>query len=421
MIELRKKITELDYPDKDNSYESISWDVVKDGVKIQGIYANKSEIHSYTNTNSRELSDSKIQEFPENIVIILEKLESLSFWSIKIEISKNHLGLAGVKIKPIQDNEYLVKFVIKYDLNNWKEKYSFQEYRSEFSKILGSEDIWSVEKGNDLQINDNWNRFDNEITSLTFHNFLDVPIYKSLEDYLNLLKKLHLETVQQIESKIDENLISFSFNFPNELKTPCEQYLLYFAQFLQDLGINATSNLKEEAGKVLFSVTPTDDVEALDKIREALAVYLNLPSSPIGDIEYSENFALMRLQQQVRNLQHAQQMAKTEILSAQYALNLAQQNIDNQNRIIVQQNSMVENLNKVIEKITSNSIMTDSLDKKDKEDFEEICEGLRVGESKWLRELTGIGLSSGKFIKAIVKNTFGKDEKKSILGLDKDE
>ncbi len=93
--------------------------------------------------------------------------------------------------------------------------------------------------------------------------------------------------------------LNVRFNFPEQFKTPCEQYLLYFAQFLQDLGISATSNLKEEAGKVLFSVTPTDDKEALDKIREALAVYLNLPASPIV---YDDSFAAMRLQQQIENL-----------------------------------------------------------------------------------------------------------------------
>ena len=90
----------------------------------------------------------------------------------------------------------------------------------------------------------------------------------------------------------------------------CKQYLEYFAQFLKDLGINATSNLNEEAGKVLFSVTPTDDKEALDKIREALAVYLNLPASPIV---YDDSFAAMRLQQQIENLQHSQRMAVREL------------------------------------------------------------------------------------------------------------
>jgi len=40
--------------------------------------------------------------------------------------------------------------------------------------------------------------------------------------------------------------------------------LIYFAQFLADLGIDATTELKETAADVLFTVTPKDGSEALD-------------------------------------------------------------------------------------------------------------------------------------------------------------
>ena len=48
------------------------------------------------------------------------------------------------------------------------------------------------------------------------------------------------------------------FEFPDAVRVPCEQYLLYFAQFLRDLGVEASSELRHEVGMVLFSVTPTD-------------------------------------------------------------------------------------------------------------------------------------------------------------------
>jgi hypothetical protein len=69
------------------------------------------------------------------------------------------------------------------------------------------------------------------------------------------------------------------FKFPPAIKTACEQYLLYFGQFLKDLGIDAETELKEEASRVLFTVTPTDKSKALDSIREALNCYLQMPSS----------------------------------------------------------------------------------------------------------------------------------------------
>jgi hypothetical protein len=69
--------------------------------------------------------------------------------------------------------------------------------------------------------------------------------------------------------------------------TACEQYLLYFVQFLQDLDISATAELQEQARGVLFTVTPQSGPEALERIREALEVYLRMPQNPDFDTEVS--------------------------------------------------------------------------------------------------------------------------------------
>ncbi|HSK70900.1 MAG TPA: hypothetical protein VK892_04335, partial [Pyrinomonadaceae bacterium] len=230
------------------------------------------------------------------------------------------------------------------------------------------------------------------------------------------LRLLHNQALETEKSFAKANTILSSFDFPEELKIPCEQYLLYFVRFLGDLGINATSNLKEEAGKVLFSVTPTDDVEALAKIREALAVYLNLPASPIV---YNDSFAAMRLQQQIENLQHSQRMAARELQFTEKLLIVQSETIQEKNLTISQQQSFIEQQNKIIEKITSKSIMMDSLE--NKEELEEVYDGVKIGESKFLKEKLGVHLNPAKAIKTAVKNTFGKDEKKSVLGLDKED
>ncbi len=142
---------------------------------------------------------------------------------------------------------------------------------------------------------------------------------------------------------------------------PCEQYLLYFAQFLRDLGINATSNLKNKRGKFFFQFTPTDDIEALDKIRQALAVYLNLPSSPIV---YDDSFAAMRLHQQIDNLQHSQRMAVRELQLNEKLLIAQSETIREKNVTISHLQSVNENQSKIIEKISSQSIMMDSAENK---------------------------------------------------------
>jgi hypothetical protein len=220
---------------------------------------------------------------------------------------------------------------------------------------------------------------------------------------------------QRIVVEGNKNSIGIIFDFPIEIKEPCEQYLIYFTKFLKDSGINAASNLKEEAGKVLFSVTPKDDVEALDKIRKALAIYLNLPSSPII---YNESFAAMRLHQQIENLQHSQRMLVRELQFNEKLLIAQSEIIHEKNIIISQQQSVIEQQSKIIEKLSSKSIMMDSLE--NKEELEKIYDGLEIGFSKWIYELTGIKVNPTKMIKTSVKNILSGEEIISILDSDEE-
>jgi transcriptional regulator with XRE-family HTH domain len=67
------------------------------------------------------------------------------------------------------------------------------------------------------------------------------------------------------------------FDFPEEVREACIQYLVYFTRFLKEAGIEATSEVLQKAGQTLFTVTPTDATVALSKIREALDIYLQIP------------------------------------------------------------------------------------------------------------------------------------------------
>jgi hypothetical protein len=236
-----------------------------------------------------------------------------------------------------------------------------------------------------------------------------------LESILECEEKIQKFYLLAVNQYLALDGISAKFAFPVELRASCEQYLLYFAQFLRDLGINASSDLREHAGKVLFSVTPIDDTEALDKIREALAVYLNLPASPIV---LDDSFASMRLQQQIENLKHSQKMAARELQLTEKVLVAQSEIIHEKNTIISQKDSTIEQQDKIIEKITSKSIMMDSL--KNKEEFEKIFDGLEVGEIPLLKEKLGIKFHPTKSLKSLRGKLTGMDDEIISLNLDKD-
>lgn len=307
--------------------------------------------------------------------------------------------------------KYFVDFQIIPDFSFWKKQFSFAEYQELFHEIL----LEKSSKADFMPSNDKYREF-SEILLTISHQFKEKTINEELIEYELTLSSVHEETVLRLLQIISKDDVVATFTFPENLKIPCKQYLEYFAQFLQDLGINTTSDLKEEAGKVLFSVTPTDDVEALDKIREALAVYLKLPESPIV---YDDSFAGMRLQQQIENLQHSQKMAVREIQLNEKLL-LAQSDVIREKNITIsQQQNVIENQSKIIEKISSKSIMTDSLE--NKEAFEKIFDGLEFGESKELKEKLGIKFNPVTSLKSLGRKLVGKDDEITSLNLDETE
>jgi hypothetical protein len=130
-------------------------------------------------------------------------------------------------------------------------------------------------------------------------------------------------------------LVTF-FEFPDPLKTTCEQYLIYFIQFLEDLGIRADSEIKQEAGHVMFSIIPKDGASALVKIKEALTIYLSFPTA--SDFNEAANqfsdVAVTQLKANVFFLQSQMELAKAVIQAKDAAINLLDLTVFQQRQLL---------------------------------------------------------------------------------------
>jgi len=343
---------------------------------------------------------NKYKELPKNTAIVIKN------WL--------ELGSAGVNLhcgdyqrESLFNEGY---FTIAFNLRKWTFSFGFEQYFVEFSRLFGL-DIFKLEsKIYDEDIVYIELRYSIQSKNTKFLYAEKIDLLSELVKLTELLKQYHNSAVSRLLIYHNEEIMAV-FEFPEEIKISCEQYLVYFAQFLKDSGLKATSELKEADGKTLFSITPKDDVDALDKIREALAVYLNLPSSPI---DYDDSFESMRLKQQVESLQYAQRMAVREIRTSEKELQLAQTIIKHQDKIIAQKDSIIEQKDKILDKISSKSIMIDSLENKEK-----LYEGLEFVPSEALKKYLGIIFQPISFFKQLGTNLIGKsDENLSILDSD---
>lgn len=134
-------------------------------------------------------------------------------------------------------------------------------------------------------------------------NDMDAKVDQVVSHWRPIVEQVINQIFAELAAEVPKDSLVTMFKFPSEVAIACEQYLLYFVQFLLDLGIEAHASIKHEAGSVLFSVTPTDGPAALDKIRQALQVYLAIPSE--GDFpQTASQYSDISVRQLELNVQH---------------------------------------------------------------------------------------------------------------------
>jgi hypothetical protein len=140
----------------------------------------------------------------------------------------------------------------------------------------------------------------------------DSSIVDELFAQRDIVQRIHDQAIAFLRERARKHSVSMYFDFPPSVTVACEQYLLYFAQFLKDLGVSVATSLTHEAGQVLFTVTPSDQTDALDNIKTALNLFLRLPSSPIED-DTSASIEIQRLESSVLRLRSDLKLAAAEL------------------------------------------------------------------------------------------------------------
>ena len=204
-------------------------------------------------------------------------------------------------------------FDFLFDAHQWKQLWSISEYLEEFERTLHDQNIPSeippTERVAIFPYGTSKGKHTVMLPLLNADAILKEEILRGGES----LEGLHNSTRAGLLSRLQSESVIERFNFPEAAKTACEQYLVYFVQFLKDVGVEATAELRHEATEVLFAVTPKNKDEALDKIRTALNVYLNLSA---GNLDGAEtDIVMQRLAANVYHLRSQLALAQALIQS----------------------------------------------------------------------------------------------------------
>ena len=222
---------------------------------------------------------------------------------------------------------------------DWPYSFSPQEYIGDFIKQI---DVLSAPRGLETNVfTDSWK----DRTTVQVHILLtntNSTLGEQIIIGLEVLVESHKLAIKHLATPDENESVTITLDIPNELKVYCEQYLVYFVQFLRDLGVEASSELKHDAGQVLFSVTPANKDEALDKIRTALEVYLCLPSGKLA-VAGNEPIEIQRLSANILHLQSQLMLAQATIQHKDAAIQLQQATIQHQ-KLLLAENVIIQSV-----------------------------------------------------------------------------
>jgi hypothetical protein len=204
-----------------------------------------------------------------------------------------------------------IEFQIMFDFEEWAHPWTPRQFSEIIIKEAQSNSSLKAQIGDEDDL-----LTEGIFIDYMFENDSDLTFDQTISNGLDVICSIIANAKQLMLSVINQDSLVTHFKFPKGTESVCSQYLMYFGQFLQDLGIEADAEIKQSVNETLFKVTPRSREESLIKIKEALAQYLTAPSSPSfadGMGSTSNDVAITQWQSNVLNFQSQMMLMRSTI------------------------------------------------------------------------------------------------------------
>ncbi|WP_192021646.1 hypothetical protein [Shewanella sp. WPAGA9] len=284
-------------------------------VSINGINGEESRAYIWNFRSDRHrvyIYDDILRK--EVLDVELEKIFKYCFF-IGMD-SKVDSGLSchrGIDLK-IEEDEKTGVIEATYEINlefeEWDESFSILSFGNELSELPELQSHENIE----------YYRSDEDFVSNGFgFRFKNLNPSTSISMFLNETSELVTSLISTAKKNLKNkgNKVLIELKLEPEVRSPCEQYLMYFSQFLEDLGIQAKSEITHHNELTFFSVIPDNKEHALSVIADCLASYLSLPTEleVHKNIVVPQDVALMQLEANIMHLR-SQLMLANSIIEA---------------------------------------------------------------------------------------------------------
>jgi hypothetical protein len=297
-----------------------------DGRRVDAEVRDGFQIRLRDTTATELFMSKRISDFNPRVLFLRSFPRMLEWWKASEE--RNHIVIARTN-KP---NECRLSLALSTSASHWNRLWTFSDYKTELKTIAASRGFAGMYfevnlPGQIAVLESEW--------SLDVH--FDVDVRDTIGDQITrcseILREIHQDAEKSLSSKLRADSVVMYFDFPGQVRIACEQYLLYFVQFLHELGIDAAAELKHDPGGILFAVTPATAQDALDKVRLALEIYLRLPSGSIKDASTTDGIEIQRLAANIHHLKGQLALASAIIQTKDATIETQRITIEHQLRL----------------------------------------------------------------------------------------
>lgn len=289
-------------------------------IKVNGIEDNESYAYSFSEGLSLKLYSEEVCT-----IVLNEKIKNLFYKGVEsITIPMEIIDVP----RTIEENDsaeicirkekdcYVLEFEFQYDYEFWNRGYSVPEIVNIIEKASKQKEI--LFRVDDSETTLNGFRFYEELE----HTDADIKLKDEVQRIMEIVKEI-FEISYDLVERNNNDTIYFELEADKSVHTIYKQYLVYFEQFLNDVGIRSKMEIKDEINKILLSVQPEDKTIALKNIRDCLEIYLNLiDNREIQVYEDYSNIAVMQLKSNIEHLKSQLMLANTIIEQQKISINL---------------------------------------------------------------------------------------------------
>ena len=248
------------------------------------VCANDFELDTEEINELLKLSNSDIPRFFD---FYKQRYLTIQNASLNIFIDNHHVGLS-----------------VEHNLETWTNPFKYTDFVACYSKLLTSAPFKSRD----------------ELTlTIGFDETFEEPMLPEVNEAIEWLNKCYLEAENIMHDSVKSEVFTKLFDFPPEYRNICSQYLVWFGEFLKNLGIEANVSTKNSGTQTALIVTPDNCPELLENIEKLFYQYIELPYvellPPQGNLTPQEIYAYQSAVMQVQHLQTQIQMKDSVIAS----------------------------------------------------------------------------------------------------------